>query len=102
MCRILQQVETPSVNGLLKIPIAILKIGEQRVVQSNLEFPEGPVKFKLVSGSGPVIISGLLAPPETNTDEPYPIDATGEEETADEEEVISRNLRFFIRSPTVK
>lgn len=70
------QVEAPSVNGSIKIPIAVLKIGEQRVVQSNLEFPEGPVTFKLISGSGPVIITGLQAPPETTTDEAY----LGEEE----------------------
>lgn len=85
---LLEQVETPSVSGSIKIPIAVLKIGEQRVVQSNLEFPEGPVTFKLISGSGPVIISGLLAPPETSADEPYPVDAAGEEELGDEEEVI--------------
>lgn len=86
-----QQVETPSVSGTIKIPIAVLKVGdrEQRVVQSNLEFPEGPVTFKLLSGSGPVIITGLLAPPETNADEPIDaIDAAGEEEMGDEEEVI--------------
>lgn len=40
-------------------------------MQSNLEFPEGPVTFKLISGSGPVIITGLQAPPETTTDEAY-------------------------------
>lgn len=39
-------------NGSIKTPIAVLKIGEQRVVQSNLEFPEGPVTFKLIAGSG--------------------------------------------------
>lgn len=64
-----------------------MKIGEQRVVQSNLEFPEGPVTFKLISGSGPVIITGLLAPPETNADEQYPVDSAGEEDLGDEEEV---------------
>lgn len=42
----MMQVEAPSVNGTIKIPIAVLKIGEQRVVQSNLEFPEGPVSFR--------------------------------------------------------
>lgn len=91
----MQQVETPSVNGSIKIPIAVLKIGEQRVVQSNLEFPEGPVTFKLISGSGPIIISGLLAPPETNADEPYPVDAAGEEELGDEEEVIQFSNDIF-------
>lgn len=82
------QVEAPSVNGPVKIPIAVLKIGEQRVVQSNLEFPEGPVTFKLISGNGPVIITGLQAPPDTNADENYAMDEMiGEDELGDEEEV---------------
>lgn len=68
-------------NGLIKIPIAVLKIGEQRVQQTNLEFPEGPITFKLISGSGPVIITGLQA--EDN----YVDDMAGEEDLGDEEEV---------------
>lgn len=80
--------EAPSVNGLIKIPIAVLKIGEQRVVQSNLEFPEGPITFKLIEGSGPVVITGLQAPPDTSADEQYAMDEmTAEEELGDEEEV---------------
>lgn len=66
----------------MKIPIAVLKIGEQRVVQSNLEFPEGPVTFKLISGSGPVIITGLQAPPpppQTTENDVY-LDEEEEEE----------------------
>lgn len=74
----------------MKIPIAVLKIGEQRVVQSNLEFPEGPITFRLVSGSGPVIITGLQAPPDTSAEERYAMDEmAGEEELVDEEEVKS-------------
>lgn len=65
----------------------MLKIGEQRVVQSNLEFPEGPITFKLISGNGPVIITGLTAPPDTN--DQYAMDEIAqEEELGDEEEVI--------------
>lgn len=64
----------------------MLKIGEQRVVQSNLEFPEGPVTFRLISGNGPVIISGLQAPPDTTADEAYAMDEmAAEEEFIDEE-----------------
>lgn len=75
-------------NGLVKIPIAVLKIGEQRVVQSNLEFPEGPITFKLISGSGPVIITGLQAPPDTQGDEAYNMDEGNvEDELGEEEEV---------------
>lgn len=77
--------ETPSINELVKIPIAVLKIGEQRVVQMNLEFPEGPVKFKLIEGSGPVYIHGQYLPPDTNNDDTY-VEA-GEDDTIDEEEV---------------
>lgn len=40
----------------------MLKVGESRTVQSNLEFPEGPVKFTLVEGSGPVYIHGQQVP----------------------------------------
>lgn len=81
-------------NGSIKIPIAVLKIGEQRVVQSNLEFPEGPITFKLINGSGPVIITGLQAPPDTHADESYAMDeGAAEDELGDEEEV---NSEFFI------
>lgn len=91
------KVEAPSVNGVINIPIAVLKIGEQRVVQSNLEFPEGPITFKLISGSGPVIITGLQAPPDTQAaDEAYAMDEmTAEDELGDEEEVISSNISFL-------
>lgn len=43
-----EQVETLSANETIKIPIAVLKVGEQRVVQPELEFPYGPVTFTLV------------------------------------------------------
>lgn len=86
-------------NGPIKIPIAVLKIGEQRVVQSNLEFPEGPVTFKLISGSGPVVITGLQAPPDTSAEEAYAMDEmAGEEELVDEEEVMTpffTNWKYF-------
>lgn len=83
-------------NGSIKIPIAVLKIGEQRVVQSNLEFPEGPITFKLVEGSGPVIITGLQAPPDTAADEAY-AEMAGEEELVDEEEVTRCRPLIFIQ-----
>lgn len=87
-------------NGPIKIPIAVLKIGEQRVVQSNLEFPEGPVTFKLISGSGPVVITGLQAPPDTSAEEAYAMDEmAGEEELVDEEEVMTQffiNWKYFL------
>lgn len=73
---------------MVKIPIAVLRIGEQRVVQMNLEFPEGPVKFRLIEGSGPVYIHGQYIPPDTGNDDTYVVDEmAGEEDTIDEEEV---------------
>lgn len=56
-------------------------------MQSNLEFPEGPITFKLVEGSGPVIITGLQAPPETLPEDAYVDEMAGEEDLGDEEEV---------------
>ncbi|XP_061387878.1 nucleoplasmin-like protein [Musca vetustissima] len=42
----------------LKIPIAVLKAGETRVLKPNLEFPSESVTFKLTQGTGPVYICG--------------------------------------------
>ncbi|XP_013099560.1 nucleoplasmin-like protein [Stomoxys calcitrans] len=42
----------------LKIPIAVLKVGETRVLKPNLEFPSDSVTFKLTQGTGPVYICG--------------------------------------------
>lgn len=51
----------PSAKGdVVKIPIAVLKVGEARSMNPHLEFPDGPVTFTLISGSGPVHIHGLL------------------------------------------
>lgn len=77
--------EAPSVNGSVKIPIAVLKIGEQRVVQSNLEFPGGPISFRLIEGNGPVYIHGQHIPPDTNNDESYAMDEMAAEEELEEE-----------------
>ncbi|XP_031629412.1 nucleoplasmin-like protein [Contarinia nasturtii] len=81
------EVNAPTSNGSVKIPIAVLKIGEQRVVQSNLEFPEGPITFKLINGNGPIIIHGMQAPPDTSCAEDA-LAMTGEDELGDEEELL--------------
>lgn len=52
------QVETTAKDEIIKIPIAVLKVGENRVSQSFLEFPDAPVTFKLIQGAGPVHIHG--------------------------------------------
>lgn len=52
------QVEAVGISDAIKIPIAVLKVGEQRTVQSFLEFPDAPVTFRLIQGAGPVYIHG--------------------------------------------
>ncbi|KAH8232196.1 hypothetical protein KR032_001728, partial [Drosophila birchii] len=42
----------------IKIPIAVLKVGETRSLRPNVEFPNGSVTFKLVQGTGPVYVCG--------------------------------------------
>lgn len=42
----------------LKIPIAVLKAGETRVLHPNLEFCNDSITFKLIQGSGPVYLCG--------------------------------------------
>lgn len=56
------QVESPTINDTVKVPIAVLKAGENRSVQTCLEFPDAPVTFKLVEGNGPVYIHGQQSP----------------------------------------
>lgn len=60
------QVETSSMNeskpNQVKVPVAILKAGETRSIQTVLEFPDSPVTFNLVEGSGPVYIHGQQVP----------------------------------------
>lgn len=46
----------------VKVPVAILKAGETRSIQTVLEFPDSPVTFNLVEGSGPVYIHGQQVP----------------------------------------
>lgn len=75
------QVETISVEDPVKIPIAVLKVGETRLAQPALEFPDGPVTFTLIEGSGPVYIHGQQAPSA------YTEDVVGEEEFMTDEEI---------------
>lgn len=56
------QVESTTINDTVKVPIAVLKAGELRSVQTVLEFPDAPVTFKLVEGNGPVYIHGQQLP----------------------------------------
>lgn len=93
------QVETLSTNETVKIPIAVLKVGESRVVQPELEFPYGPVTFTLVEGNGPVYIHGQQVP---NGYEDQVIE-DGEDYDSDEEAVSLLTLRihFFFNFCTI-
>ncbi|KAM8706993.1 hypothetical protein ACLKA7_011147 [Drosophila subpalustris] len=51
--------EVTSLKDTVTIPIAVLKAGETRAVNPDVEFYETKVTFKLISGSGPVYIHGL-------------------------------------------
>lgn len=62
----------------------MLKVGESRVAQPELEFPCGPVTFTLIEGSGPVYIHAQQVP---GAYEDVPID--GGEEFDTDEEIVS-------------
>ncbi|XP_017036843.1 nucleoplasmin-like protein [Drosophila kikkawai] len=51
-------VEVNTVKDSVQIPIAVLKAGETRAVNPDVEFYESKVTFKLIKGSGPVYIHG--------------------------------------------
>lgn len=70
----------------IKIPIAVLKVGETRLVQPNLEFPDGPVTFTLIEGSGPVYIHGQHLPGNLGDDG---LVEEGSDEFASDEECVS-------------
>ncbi|XP_038219454.1 nucleoplasmin-like protein isoform X2 [Colias croceus] len=52
------QVETMCLQDAIKIPVAILKVGETRQARLDIEFPDAPVTFTLTQGSGPVHLIG--------------------------------------------
>lgn len=75
-------VEVTTAKGSLKIPIAVLKAGETRAVNPDVEFYDTST-FKLIQGSGPVYIHGQ------NLKDEVPIDIdedTDEEDEGEEEE----------------
>lgn len=70
----------------VKVPVAVLKAGETRSVQTVLEFPDPPVTFKLVEGSGPIYIHGQQVPGN------YEIEDTTELSGEEEEVMDHSNL----------
>lgn len=76
---------SPCASGkTVKIPIAVLKVGETRSMNPHLEFPDGPVTFKLINGKGPVHMHGLLG---SGSNEEVEMDEDGFEEMYPDEEV---------------
>lgn len=45
-------------KGLIKTPIALLERGKTEQIILDLSFPDPPVTFTLVKGSGPIHIVG--------------------------------------------
>lgn len=78
------QVETNAHDEKIKIPIAVLKVGESRCAQSFVEFPDAPVTFKLIQGSGPVYIHGQHLICDESVDGEIPME---DDDDLDEEEV---------------
>lgn len=52
------QVEAMGLKGPIKIPIALLEMGKQSQIILDLSFPDPPVTFSLIKGTGPVHIVG--------------------------------------------
>ncbi|XP_063978306.1 nucleoplasmin-like protein isoform X4 [Diachasmimorpha longicaudata] len=52
------QVEAMGLKGLIKTPIALLERGKTEQITLDLSFPDPPVTFTLIKGSGPVHIVG--------------------------------------------
>uniref|UniRef100_A0A1L8DXE3 Putative nucleoplasmin n=1 Tax=Nyssomyia neivai TaxID=330878 RepID=A0A1L8DXE3_9DIPT len=76
------EVTAPTCVDEVKIPIAVLKVGEVRSVSMELEFPDAPVSFKLIQGSSPVYILGHHLIGESSEEEEM---WEGEYSTGDEE-----------------
>ncbi|XP_011202689.1 PREDICTED: nucleoplasmin-like protein [Bactrocera latifrons] len=75
-------VEVHTVKDSLKIPIAVLKAGETRAVNPDVEFYETSLTFKLIKGNGPVYIMGQNIKDDVVDIE----DEETDEETGEEEE----------------
>ncbi|KAJ6637008.1 Nucleoplasmin-like protein, partial [Pseudolycoriella hygida] len=95
------EVEVMSSRDKIKIPIAVLKVGETRSVRTDLEFPEPPVTFKLIMGNGPVHIHGQHVPGAVVEEiEDYGEEMEEEildEEDADEEEEDDTNPKKKVK-----
>lgn len=89
------QVEAMTWKDSVKIPIATLKAGgPNNQVLLDLSFPDPPVTFSLIQGSGPVHIIGhhLIGSPMEEFDEMDEI----EEEMIDDEEGEEGAVSSFV------
>ncbi|XP_063978305.1 nucleoplasmin-like protein isoform X3 [Diachasmimorpha longicaudata] len=79
------QVEAMGLKGLIKTPIALLERGKTEQITLDLSFPDPPVTFTLIKGSGPVHIVGhnLLG---THMEEFDDLEDEMEEENIDDED----------------
>ncbi|XP_043274362.1 nucleoplasmin-like protein isoform X2 [Venturia canescens] len=79
------QVEAMGLKGLIKCPIALLEVGRTVQIILDLSFPDPPVTFTLIKGSGPVHIVGhnLLG---THMEEFEDLEDEMEEENIDDED----------------
>ncbi|XP_078048794.1 nucleoplasmin-like protein isoform X1 [Augochlora pura] len=79
------QVEAMGLKGPIKTPIALLEMGKTAQIILDLSFPDPPVTFTLVKGSGPVHIVGhnLLG---THMEEFDDMDDEMEEENIDDDD----------------
>lgn len=93
------EIETVSVKGKVKIPIAVLKASGTSQIRVDLEFPDSPVIFTLTQGKGPVHILGQhleqLTEEEINMDE-------GEDEEDDDDEVSDDQDVKLVENPSKK
>jgi len=77
-------VEVQTVKDSIKIPIAVLKAGETRALNPDVEFYDTAVTFTLIKGSGPVYIHGQNIKDEV-VDVDIDDEETDEDDEADEE-----------------
>lgn len=82
-----------SLHDTIKIPIAVLKIGELRSIQTNLEFAD-VVTFRLIEGNGPVHILGQHSPVTYEVED---VEELAEEEILSDEEAVSIFLKIWFK-----
>ncbi|XP_059612208.1 nucleoplasmin-like protein [Phlebotomus argentipes] len=96
---------TQTMEDVIKIPIAVLKVGEARNVCMQLEFV-APVIFTLVKGAGPVHIHGHHLIGEASDPDMWDEEGVEEEEPEDgaegEENGSARRKQKFPKVTTTK